>query len=73
MERLKNPDLKEVILATGFTSEGETTAVFLSEILKNSSLKISRIARGVPMGSELEHVDASTVAWAFLDRKEVLK
>jgi recombination protein RecR len=59
----------EVILATNFTAEGETTAHFLSEALSERGLKVTRLARGVPVGSELEYVDAGTIAWAFIERK----
>jgi recombination protein RecR len=59
----------EVILATNFTAEGETTAHFLSEALRERGLSVTRLARGVPAGSELEYVDAGTIAWALMERK----
>jgi recombination protein RecR len=59
----------EVILATNFTAEGETTAHFLSEALRERGVPVTRLARGVPAGSELEYVDAGTIAWALLERK----
>ncbi|ARP87573.1 recombination mediator RecR [Bordetella genomosp. 9] len=59
----------EVILATNFTAEGETTAHFLSESLRERGLSVTRLARGVPAGSELEYVDAGTIAWALMERK----
>ena len=59
----------EVILATGFTAEGEVTAHALSVALKARGLKVTRLARGVPAGSELEYVDLSTIAHAMGDRK----
>ncbi|AIL32237.1 recombination mediator RecR [Basilea psittacipulmonis] len=71
MKRIDHPELKEVIVATNFTPEGQTTAQHLFDILKTKVAKVSRIARGIPMGSELEYLDAHTVAWAFLDRKDV--
>jgi recombination protein RecR len=61
--------VQEVILATNFTAEGETTAHFLSEALSERGLKVTRLARGVPAGSELEYVDAGTIAWALMERK----
>jgi recombination protein RecR len=61
--------VKEVILATNFTAEGETTAHFLSEALRQHGLSVTRLARGVPAGGELEYVDAGTIAWALLERK----
>ena len=69
LKRANNGVVKEVILATNFTAEGETTAHFLSEALRARGLTVSRIARGVPAGSEIEYVDASTVAWALMERK----
>ncbi len=69
LQRADNGVVKEVILATNFTAEGETTAHFLSEGLRARGLTVSRIARGVPAGSEIEYVDASTVAWAMMERK----
>ena len=60
---------EEVILATNYTVEGEATAHYLSELLKARGLRVTRIARGVPAGGELEHVDALTLAQALVDRK----
>ena len=59
----------EVVLATNFTNEGEATAHYISETLKQRGLSVSRIARGVPVGGELEYVDAGTIARAMLDRR----
>jgi recombination protein RecR len=61
--------VQEVILATNFTAEGETTAHYLAEALRTKGIKVTRLARGVPPGSEIEYVDAGTVAWALLERK----
>ncbi|MVW71967.1 MULTISPECIES: recombination mediator RecR [unclassified Bordetella] len=61
--------VQEVILATNFTAEGETTAHFLGDTLADKGLKVTRLARGVPAGSELEYVDAGTIAWALMERK----
>lgn len=69
LDRVSDGQVKEVILATNFTSEGETTAHYLGESLRNRGLNVSRLARGVPAGSELEYVDAGTVAWAMMERK----
>ena len=62
--------VREVILATNFTNEGEATAHYLSEMLHARGLKVSRIARGVPVGGELEYTDAATVAQAFIERRD---
>ena len=69
LERVSDGKVKEVILATNFTAEGETTAHYLAEILKSRGLNVSRIARGIPTGSELEYVDAGTIAWAVIERR----
>jgi recombination protein RecR len=59
----------EVVLATNFTNEGEATAHYISEMLKARGLSVSRLARGVPVGGELEYVDPGTIARAMLDRR----
>lgn len=69
LKRASDDRIQEVILATNFTAEGETTAHYLSEALQAKGLKVTRLARGVPAGSELEYVDASTIAWALMERR----
>jgi len=59
----------ELILATNFTAEGEATAHVIAQALKGSGVKVTRLAKGVPAGSELEYVDLSTLAHAMVDRK----
>jgi len=71
LERAADPALREVILATNFTQEGEATAHYIGELLRARGLKVSRLARGVPVGSELEYVDPSTIAQALRDRRSV--
>jgi recombination protein RecR len=61
--------VEEVILATNFTAEGEATAHVISEGLKARGIKPTRLARGVPVGSELEYVDLGTIAHALVDRR----
>ncbi len=61
--------VKEVILATNFTAEGEATAHVLSQAFKKRGIEVTRLARGVPLGSELEYVDLGTIAHAMVDRK----
>ena len=68
-ERCSAPELREVILATNFTAEGEATAHVIAEMLKARGLKVTRLARGVPAGSELEYVDLGTIAHALVDRR----
>ncbi|MFA7290950.1 MAG: recombination mediator RecR [Rhodocyclaceae bacterium] len=61
--------VQEVILATNYTNEGEATAHYLSELLKSRGIGVSRIARGVPVGGELEYVDSGTLAQAVRERR----
>ena len=68
-QRVADGLVKEVIVATNFTNEGEATAHYVAELLKNSGVRVSRIARGVPVGGELEYVDSGTLAQALLDRR----
>lgn len=63
--------VREVILATNFTVEGEATAHYIGELMHTQGLKVTRIARGLPVGGELEHVDSGTLAQAVLERREV--
>jgi recombination protein RecR len=67
--RLDDGEVKEVIVATNFTNEGEATAHYISEMLKGRDLRVTRIARGVPVGGELEYVDTGTLAQAFVERR----
>ena len=67
--RAQDGATEEVILATNFTAEGEATAHYAGELLKARGLQVSRIARGLPAGGELEHVDGLTIAQALLDRR----
>ena len=69
LERAADGQVEEVILATGFTAEGEATAHALAAALRARGLKVTRLARGVPAGSELEYVDLSTIAHALADRR----
>ena len=69
IERATDVVVKEVILATSFNNEGEATAHYIGEMLKARGLRVSRLARGVPVGAELEYVDVGTIARAFLDRR----
>ena len=61
--------VREVILATNFTAEGETTAHLMAQALKQRGVAVTRLARGVPVGSELEYVDLGTIAHALVDRR----
>jgi len=68
-DRALDGSVQEVILATNFTAEGEATAHVISEGLKGRGLQLTRLARGVPVGSELEYVDLGTIAHALVDRR----
>jgi recombination protein RecR len=68
-KRVTDGTLSEVILATNFTAEGEVTAHVISEMIRQQGLKVTRLARGVPAGSELEYVDLGTIAHALVDRR----
>ena len=69
--RAADPAVREVILATNFTNEGEATAYTIAGLLAARGLAVSRLARGVPVGGELEYVDAGTLAQALRDRRSV--
>ncbi len=62
-------EVHEVILATNFTAEGEATAHVIAQALKSRGVQVTRLARGVPVGSELEYVDLGTIAHALVDRR----
>jgi recombination protein RecR len=62
-------EVREVILATNFTAEGEATAHVIAQALKSRGVQVTRLARGVPVGSELEYVDLGTIAHALVDRR----
>ena len=69
LSRVTDGIVQEVILATNFTNEGEATAHYLAEMLRARGLRVSRIARGLPVGGEIEYSDAATVAQALIERR----
>lgn len=69
--RLRSGEIQEVILATNPTVEGEATAHYLAEVVKEQQIDVSRIAHGVPFGGELEYIDGGTLARALSDRARV--
>ncbi len=69
LARAGDGTVDEVIVATSFTAEGEATAHVIAEALKARGLRVTRLARGVPVGSELEYVDLGTIAHALADRR----
>lgn len=70
LERLQLEEIEEVLLATNFTVEGEATALYLSRLLKPLGIKITRLAHGIPMGSDLEYIDTATVQQAVDSRRD---
>ena len=70
LKRAQDGVVKEVILATNYTNEGEATAHYISELLKSRSISVSRIARGLPMGGEIEYVDSGTLSYALQGRRQ---
>ncbi len=72
IKRAQDGIVKEVILATNYTVEGEATAHYVSQLLSSRSIKTSRIARGLPMGGEIEYVDTGTLAQALMERRSVV-
>lgn len=68
-DRATDGTVQEVILATNFTAEGEATAHVIAQALRSRGLQVTRLARGVPAGSELEYVDLGTIAHALVDRR----
>lgn len=70
-ELVANNDIREIVIATNITAEGETTADYTQELLKPYDVKVTRLARGVPVGGELEYMDQRTLAAAFKDRRSL--
>jgi recombination protein RecR len=71
LERVNKGGIAEVVLATNFSVEGEATALYLTKALKPTGVKVSRLAHGIPLGSDIEFVDAATVQWALQGRNEL--
>ena len=71
LERIGNGDVKEVIMATNPDVEGEATAMYLAKLIKPLGVKVTRLAHGIPIGSELEYTDEVTLSRALIDRKEI--
>ena len=71
LDRVKKQNIEEVILATSATVEGQTTAYYIEEILKNTNVKVSKLAQGLPVGGEIENLDDGTLFSAFKNRTEI--
>ena len=71
LNRIKDNNIKEVIIATDSDTEGETTAIYLSKLIKPLGVKVSRIGFGIPVGSNIEYSDSLTLARALEGRREI--
>lgn len=71
LERLKDTDVKEIIIATNPRVEGEATAIYLSKLIKPIGIKVTRIAHGIPVGGDLEYTDEVTLSKALEGRREL--
>lgn len=71
LQRLEQEDIEEILVATSFTIEGEATALYLAQLCKERGLKVTRLAHGIPSGSDLEYIDAGTVQQAVDGRREL--
>jgi recombination protein RecR len=71
IERLQNEEADEVIIATNSSLEGETTAMYISKLIKPTGIKVTRIASGVPVGGDLEYIDEVTLLRALEGRVEI--
>ena len=71
MQRLEGGEVREVLIATNFSVEGEATALYLTRMIKPLSIRVTRLAHGIPIGSDLEYVDAATVQRAVEGRSEL--
>ena len=71
LKRIEKSQINEVIVATNASVEGETTALYLSKVLKPVGVQLTRLASGIPIGSDLEYIDASTLSRAFEARRQI--
>jgi recombination protein RecR len=71
LARVEAGGIREVVIATNFTVEGEATALYLTKVLKPTGVRVTRLAHGIPLGSDIEFVDAATVQWALQGRNEL--
>lgn len=71
LERLKEERVKEIVIATNFSVEGEATSIYLTGLIRKLGLKVTRLAHGIPIGSDLEYIDAATMQRALHGRSEI--
>jgi recombination protein RecR len=72
VSRLESGQVQEAVVATNFTVEGEATALYLARLIRPFGIRVTRLAHGIPMGSDLEYVDEATVNRAVEGRREIL-
>ena len=71
LKRIETDSIREIILAVKPSIEGETTALYISKVLENSNIIVSKIAHGIPIGADMEYMDAMTLEMALEDRKRI--
>ncbi|MBN1500709.1 MAG: recombination protein RecR [Spirochaetes bacterium] len=71
LERCRNSSVKEIIIATNPTIEGDATSAFIAKLVKPSGIKVMRIARGIPVGSDLDYIDIATISRSIDERTEI--
>ena len=71
VKRVKNDKIKEVIIAVSPTLEGETTSLYISKLLEDMDVVVSKIAHGIPMGADMEYLDPMTLSMAMLNRNKI--
>jgi len=71
LQRLKSAAIREVVIATNFSVEGEATAIYLTGLIRGMGVKVTRLAHGIPVGSDLEYVDPATMQRAMQGRNEL--
>ncbi len=71
IKRLESGDIKEIILATNSTIEGDTTSLYLAKLVSPLNIKVTRIAQGIPVGGDIDYADEITLSKAFIGRREI--
>ena len=72
IDRIKKEKFEEIIIAVKPSIEGETTSLYIKKILEGMNIKVTRIASGIPIGTDIEYIDSMTLERALLDRKEII-
>jgi recombination protein RecR len=71
LKRIKEEKIKEIIMAINSTLDGETTALYISKILEKESVIVTKIARGIPVGADMEYLDSMTLSMALMNRDKI--